>query len=123
MHNKIYKNYIEEKEIIMSLNNNNIEIILEINNNKILFILESKEIKLDIKIINKINEYIDILIKKQDNNENNLKELKNEIGNIKKELNNKIKEYENDIFKLIDQKNNNEKKILKNEMEKIYIEI
>ncbi len=73
-HNKICKKYksidelyseifinIKEKEIIMSLNNNKIEINLVIDNNKILFTLEPKEIKLDNIIINKINEYIDIL--------------------------------------------------------------
>ena len=47
----------------MSLNKNKIEINLVIDNNRILFILEQKEIKLDNLVINKINEYIDILRK------------------------------------------------------------
>ena len=79
----------------MSLNNNKIELNLVIDNNRILFILEPKEIKLDNIVINKINEYIDILrkeIKQQKvDNEKNIRELKNEIENIKKELNNKSK--------------------------------
>ena len=101
LYSKIFKN-IKNKEIIMSLNNNKIEINLVIDNNKILLILEPKEIKLDNIVINKINEYIDILknennnlrkeIKQQkDDNEKNIKELKKEIENIKKELNNKNK--------------------------------
>ena len=89
LYSKTLKN-IEEKEIVMSLNNNKIETNLNIDNNKILFILESKEIKLDNIVINKINEYIDILkneIKKQKaDNEKNIKELKNEIENMKMDL-------------------------------------
>lgn len=60
LYSEIFKN-IEEEEIIMSLNNNKIETNLVIDNNKILIILEPKEIKLDNIVINKINEYIDIL--------------------------------------------------------------
>jgi len=101
IYSEIFKN-IKEKEISMSLNNNKIEINLVIDNNKILFILEQKEIKLDNMIINKINEYIDILkneninlrneiIKQKDDNEKYIKELKSEIENIKKEINNKNK--------------------------------
>ena len=110
LYSKIFEN-IEEKEIIMSLNNNKIEANLMIDNNKILLFLEQKEIKLDNKIINKINEYIDILknennnlrkeIKQQkDDNEKNIKELKNEIENIKKELSdkNKVNEDINNIL-------------------------
>ena len=81
----------------MSLNSNKIVTYLMIDNNKILFILEPKEIRLNNIIINKINEYIDILknennnlkneIKKQkDDNEKNIKELKNEIENMKMNL-------------------------------------
>ena len=101
IYSEIFKN-IKEKELSMSLNNNKIEINLVIDNNKILFILEQKEVKLDNMIINKINEYIDILknennnlrneiIKQKDDNEKYIKELKNEIENIKKEINNKNK--------------------------------
>jgi len=95
----------------MSLNNNKIETNLVIDNSKILFVLEQKEIKLDNIVINKINEYIDILkiennnlrneiIKQKDDNEKSIKELKNEIENIKKELNkkNKINEEINNIL-------------------------
>ena len=84
LYSKIFKN-IKEKEIIMSLNGNKIEANLMIDNNKILLFLEQKEIKLDNIVINKINEYIDILknennnlrkgIKQQkDDNEKNIKE-------------------------------------------------
>ena len=71
LYSKIFEN-IEEKEIIMSLNNNKIEANLMIDNNKILLFLEQKEIKLDNTVINKINEYIDI--------------LKNENNNLRKEI-------------------------------------
>ena len=110
LYSKIFKN-IKEKEIIMSLNNNKIEANLMIDNNKILLFLEQKEIKLDNIVINKINEYIDILknennnlrkeIKQQkDDNEKNIKELKKEIENIKKELSdkNKVNEEINNIL-------------------------
>ena len=150
-HNKIFKKYksinelyseifknIEEKDIIMSTNNNKIETYLNINNNKILFILEPEEIKLDIKIFNNINKYTDKLrneiMKQKNNNEKDINELKKGMEKIKIEIFNKNKAYEEKYNKLdmwmenendnlwkelIKQKNNNEKKYkeLKIEME------